>query len=217
MKIVPSILSANWGKMLEEIQALKEVGCDLIHLDVMDGHFVPNLTLGPKIIKDLYKASGVEFDVHLMVRNTESFVDLYSLEGVRTIMVHVEDSLHLHRQLDVIQKRGFLSGVVYNPSTPLNGIEYLWEVLDQVLLMTVNPGFGGQEYIPSQTNKISLLKSMAEEAGKPNLLIEVDGGVNKNTLKIVKDAGANLFVMGSAIFDQKEPAKTYKEYEDIIK
>jgi len=199
MLVAPSILSADFGKLNEEITAICEAGCDLIHVDVMDGHFVPNLTIGPVVVESVAKIATKPLDVHLMVQNNTFFVDLFAPLKPEYITFHIEEEKHPHRLIQKIKSYGIKAGVVLNPSTNPIVLEYLLEDLDMVLLMSVNPGFGGQKFIPNVIKKAKQLKKMINEIN-PNCLIEVDGGVNDKNIHELKDAGVDVVVAGSYVF-----------------
>ena len=198
IEISPSVLPADFARLGEEIAALEAAGCDRIHWDVMDGVFVPNLTIGPDIVKACRSYADIMFEAHLMVVNADEMAPLYVDAGCELVMVHVEACTHLHRSLDNIQKLGAKSGVVLNPHTPAEMIKHVLDVTDHVLIMTVNPGFGGQTYI-SLVSKIEEIKAMID-AGGHDIDIEIDGGINAETIKECAAAGANVFVSGSALF-----------------
>jgi len=198
IEISPSVLPADFARLGGEIAALEAAGCDRIHWDVMDGVFVPNLTIGPDIVKSCRSFADIMFEAHLMVVNADEMAPLYVVGGCEVVMVHAEACTHLHRSLDNIQKLGAKSGVVLNPHTPADTIQHVLDVTDHVLIMTVNPGFGGQTYIPLVA-KIEAVKQMVD-AGGHDIDIEVDGGINAETIKECAAAGANVFVSGSALF-----------------
>jgi ribulose-phosphate 3-epimerase len=192
-------------KLGEEVTAVQSAGADLIHVDVMDGHFVPNLTIGPPVIKQLRKVTKLPLDVHLMIENPDQWVDPYADAGADWLTVHVEAAPHLHRTLQKIRDRGMKAGVSLNPSTPAVSVEMVLELCDHVLVMSVNPGFGGQKFISSSTEKIAALaKSIATR--KLSTLIEVDGGITVETAKVVVKAGARVLVAGTEIFGAKDYA-----------
>ncbi len=199
MKIAPSILSADFGILKEEIEAICDGGCDFVHIDVMDGHFVPNHTIGPVVVKSVAKAATKPLDIHLMVQNNTFFVDLFAPFKPEYISFHIEEEKHPHRLIQKIRGYGIKPAIVLNPHTPPEAIEYLLEDLDMVLLMSVNPGFGGQKFIPSVIEKAKKLKAMINEKGL-NTLIEVDGGVNDKNVKDLENAGVDIVVAGNYVF-----------------
>ncbi len=203
MLVAPSILSADFGWLAEEIKAICDGGCDLIHVDVMDGHFVPNLTIGPVVVSSVAKVATKPLDIHLMVENNTFFVDLFAPLKPKYISFHIEEEKHPHRLIQKIRSLGISPAVVLNPHTPAEAIEYLLEDLDMVLLMSVNPGFGGQKFIPSVVDKAKRLKAMIERIN-PSCLIEVDGGVNDQNVSILKEAGVDVVVAGSYVFGHKQ-------------
>lgn len=206
-KISPSILSADFTRLAEEIKAVEKAGADYIHIDVMDGHFVPNITIGPMIVKAARRVTDLPLDVHLMISDPDSFIDEFAKAGATIITVHAEAVHHLHRTIQHIRKKGAKPGVVLNPATPLNILEYVLEDIDMVLLMTVNPGFEAQEFIPEVLPKIKRLRETVSKK-KLDIEIEVDGGIGPDTIGLVSSAGANVFVAGSAIFYSENYAKT---------
>jgi ribulose-phosphate 3-epimerase len=203
--IAPSILSADFSRLGEEIDAVVKAGADVIHVDVMDGHFVPNITIGPLVVKAAKKATYLPLDVHLMIEDPDTYIEDFAAAGADWITVHVETCNHLHRTIHKIKEMGKKAGAVLNPATPLETLDYILDDLDLVMLMSVNPGFGGQSFIPSTIKKISALKNMIEKRGL-NTGIEVDGGISPETIGAVAEAGANIFVAGSAVFGQKDYA-----------
>ena len=199
--IAPSILSADFGRLAEEVKAIEEAGADLVHVDVMDGRFVPNLTIGPLVVEAVKRATTLPLDVHLMIVEPERYVEDFVKAGASRLTVHVEASPHLHRTLQQIRKLGAMPCVSLNPSTPLSSIEEVLPDLGMVLLMSVNPGFGGQGFIPQTVDKVRRLKAMIAARGL-SVEIEVDGGIKPSTIGEVARAGANVFVAGSAVFGQ---------------
>lgn len=201
-KIAPSILSADFSKLAEEIMDVENGGADYIHIDVMDGHFVPNITMGPIVVEAIRPITKLPLDVHLMIQNPDQYIEAFAKAGADYISVHVEACPHLHRTIQHIKSLGVKAGVVLNPATPVEMIQHIINDVDLVLLMTVNPGFGGQSFIPSVLPKIKMVKELADKNGV-NIEIEVDGGVNSETAKLCVEAGANVLVAGSAIYNQE--------------
>ncbi len=199
IKIAPSILSADFSRLADEITKIEQAGADWVHIDVMDGHFVPNLTFGPPVVAAIRKVTPLPFDVHLMVNNPQDLIEPFARAGADIITVHAETAPHLHRLIQTIKELGKKAGVSLNPSTPLSLVEEVLANVDMLLIMSVNPGFGGQKFIPSAVDKIARLKSMLDER---NLIvdIEVDGGINAATARQVIAAGANILVAGSAVY-----------------
>ena len=205
VKIAPSILSADFAKLGEEIKDVERGGADYIHVDVMDGHFVPNVTIGPLIVEAIRPVTDLPLDVHLMIENPDRYIEAFAKAGANYITVHVEASRHLHRTIQLIKSTGVKAGVVLNPATPVESLKHVIENVDMVLLMSVNPGFGGQKFIHSVLPKIRQVREMAD-AHNPGLEIEVDGGVNEETAKLCIEAGATVLVAGSAVFNQEDRA-----------
>jgi ribulose-phosphate 3-epimerase len=198
-KISPSILSADFSRLAEEVKAMEKAGADSIHVDVMDGHFVPNITVGPLIVETVHRITSLPLDVHLMIQNPDDFLESFIEAGANILTIHVEAVVHLHRTLTEIKKKGALAGISLNPATPLCAIEPALEYVDLALVMTVNPGFGGQEFIPSILPKIEQLRRLIDEKGW-KLELEVDGGIKIENIGQVAKAGADVFVSGSGIF-----------------
>lgn len=206
VKIAPSILSADFSRLGEEIKDVELGGADYIHVDVMDGHFVPNITIGPLIVEAIRPVTKLPLDVHLMIENPDQYVEAFAKAGADYITVHVEACRHLHRTIQNIKSYGVKAGVVLNPATPVESIQHVIEDVDMVLLMSVNPGFGGQKFIPSVFPKIKQVREMADEKGL-DIEIEIDGGVNEETAKLCIEAGANVLVAGSAVYNQPDRKK----------
>jgi len=203
VKIAPSILSADFARLGEEIQDVERGGADYIHVDVMDGHFVPNITIGPLIVEAIRPVTKLPLDVHLMIENPDQYIETFAKAGADYITVHVEASRHLHRTIQLIKSTGVKAGVVLNPATPVDSLKHIIEDVNMVLLMSVNPGFGGQKFISSVLPKIRQVKELADSFN-PELEIEVDGGVNEETAKLCVEAGANVLVAGSAVFNKED-------------
>ncbi|MFO7483424.1 ribulose-phosphate 3-epimerase [Oceanibaculum nanhaiense] len=199
VKIAPSILSADFARLGEEVRALTEAGADYVHVDVMDGHFVPNLTIGPLVVKALRPHSALPFDVHLMITPVDPFIEAFAEAGADIISFHPEAGAHPHRTVQLIKSFGKKAGIVLNPATPVEAVEYLMGDIDLILVMSVNPGFGGQSFIDSQLDKIARLRRMIDDSGRA-IELEVDGGVNTRTAPQVIAAGADVLVAGTATF-----------------
>lgn len=214
-KIAPSILSADFSRLGEEVKAVEKAGADYIHVDIMDGHFVPNITAGPLIVEALRRTTSLPLDVHLMIQNPDQFLADFIGAGVDILTVHVEAVVHLHRTLTEIKKKGVSAGVSLNPATPLCLVEPALEYADLVLVMTVNPGFGGQDFIPSVLPKIEQLRRLIDKKGL-TLELEVDGGIKVENIGQVAKAGADVFVSGSGIFKTGDYRKTIAEMREQI-
>ena len=209
-KIAPSILSADFSRLGDEVRAVAAAGADYIHVDVMDGHFVPNITIGPLVVEAVRKVTDLPLDVHLMIENADRYIPDFAKAGADIIVVHAEASVHLHRTIQLIKSLGKRAGVSLNPATPLSALEYVLDELDLVLLMTVNPGFGGQSFIEACLPKIHALRAMLDRRGCEAEL-EVDGGVKIDNIDRIAHAGADVFVAGSAVFGSNNYSDTIKE------
>jgi len=205
--IAPSILSADFARLADEVGAVERAGADFLHIDVMDGHFVPNLTVGPPIVEALKKVTKLPLDVHLMITNADAFIGEFAAAGADYLTVHVEVCPHLHRTVQSIKERGVKAGVTLNPATSLTTLEEIVADVDLVLIMSVNPGFGGQKFIPSSLKKITSARQLIDRT-KSRALLEVDGGVKVDNAAQVLDAGADILVAGSAIFESQDYAAT---------
>lgn len=212
--IAPSILSADFAKLGEEIQQVVASGADVIHIDVMDGHFVPNITIGPLVVAAVRKITTAPLDVHLMISNPDQYIDAFAEAGADWITVHVEACHHLHRTIHAIKQLGKKAGAVLNPATPLTTLEYVLEDLDLVMLMSVNPGFGGQKFIRNAIEKTRNLKKMID-ARDLHVGIEIDGGVSPKTIGEIAQAGANIFVAGSAVFGHDNYTQIIAELKNL--
>ncbi|HEX7058184.1 MAG TPA: ribulose-phosphate 3-epimerase [Bacilli bacterium] len=206
IRIAPSILSADFARLGEEIRDVAQKGADWIHVDVMDGHFVPNMTIGVPVVKSIRPCTELPLDVHLMIENPDFYIPDFAAAGADMITVHVEACRHLHRTVELIKQQGKKAGLALNPATPVTAIEPMLPFADLVLIMTVNPGFGGQQFISMTLKKIKQLRSLLAERGLKHIDIEVDGGINEQTAAAVAAAGANVFVAGNAIFTASDRA-----------
>jgi len=213
IEIAPSILSADFSRLGEEIKAVERAGATLLHVDVMDGHFVPNITVGLPVVKSLARVTRLPLDAHLMISEPGRYAEQFVSAGARMVSVHVEADPHLHRTLMSIKKAGAQAGVVLNPATALNEIEEALPFADYVLVMSVNPGFGGQEFIPKALDKVRRLRRMIDERGV-NTRIEIDGGIDRGNIEQVVAAGAEIIVSGSAIFGAPDPESAARELRE---
>lgn len=215
VKIAPSILSANFLKLGEEIKAAEDAGADMLHIDIMDGHFVPNITIGPSIVESIRKIASLPLDVHLMIEEPDKYLRDFIKAGADYLTVHYEACVHLHRTIHWIKESGVKAGVSLNPATPIWSLEHILPDMDIVLLMSVNPGFGGQDFIPQTIDKIKILKKLLREKGL-STFIEVDGGVKLDNATDIISAGADILVMGSAFFNSKDYGTTIKQFREIL-
>lgn len=213
--IAPSILSADFSKLGDEIKAVEKAGADWIHVDVMDGHFVPNITMGPIVVEAVKKSTALPADVHLMIEKPERYISAFASAGADYISVHVETCMHLNRTLQMITEAGVKAGVVLNPATPLSSLEWVLDMLDFVLIMSVNPGFGGQAFIPNTLERIRRVRKMIADRNL-STLIQVDGGVNDRTIKEISEAGTDVFVAGSAIFGSPDYKSTIEGFRQKL-
>jgi len=214
-QIAPSILSADFSRLGEEIRAVEKAGADLIHVDIMDGHYVPNLTIGPGVVSSLRKTTALPFDVHLMIEDPDRYIDAFADAGSNILTVHAEAVVHLHRTVHFIKGKGIRAGVSLNPSTPLSCIEEILPDIDLLLIMTVNPGFGGQKFIEGMLPKIRKARELAQSRGL-GLAIEVDGGVTPDNIGTLAEAGADIFVAGAAIFGSPSYSDTITRMKTIL-
>ncbi len=213
--IAPSILSADFSRLGDEVKAVEKVGVDWIHIDVMDGHFVPNITIGPLVVEAVRRVTDLPLDVHLMVEDPDRYLEDFARAGSTSMTVQAEACVHLHRTIQAIKALDVKAGVALNPTTPFSTIEWILEDVDLVLIMSVNPGFGGQKFIPQTLQKIKDLKPVIG-AKNPSVLIEVDGGINQETIRSSADAGADVFVAGSAIFGSSDYGKVIRKFRSLI-
>lgn len=211
VQIAPSILSADFAALGEAIARVERGGADFIHVDVMDGHFVPNITIGPPVVKALARVAKVPLDVHLMIEEPDRYIDAFAAAGASMISVHVEVLPHLHRTVHAIKQLGIRAGVVLNPSTPVGAIEEIAADVDFVLVMSVNPGFGGQSFIPSSEAKVRKVRELLDRSGNRSALIEIDGGIDLGNAARVVDAGARILVAGNALFNTPDPERATRE------
>ena len=211
--IAPSILSADFSRLGDEVKAVEQAGADWIHVDVMDGHFVPNITIGPAVVEAVRKVTELPLDVHLMIENADNYISDFISAGADIITVHVEACTHLNRTIQLIKEHDKMAGVVLNPATPLSSLEEILHEIDMVLLMSVNPGFGGQKFIPSMLDKIQNLAEIMSNYEHP-IALEVDGGINPANVGEIKQAGASVLVAGSAVFNAKDYKKAIKSLRE---
>jgi ribulose-phosphate 3-epimerase len=198
--LAPSILSANFSILGQQIKEVEEAGADIIHLDIMDGRYVPNITFGPPVVESIRKITDLPFDAHLMIVEPEKYIPDFIKAGVNMISFHMDATIHAHRVVDMIKSNDVKAGVVLNPATPVNTLEEIIHYIDYVLIMSVNPGFGGQKFIPQTAEKVKKLKLLMEETNRTDILIEIDGGVNQDNINYLSMLGVNIFVAGNAVF-----------------
>jgi len=210
IKLAPSILSADFSALGNAVKAVERGGADLIHIDVMDGHFVPNITIGPAVVQALKRVAKVPLDVHLMISEPDTYIESFAKAGANMISVHVEVLPHLHRTIRAIKQLGISAGVVLNPSTPVSALEEVAEEVDYVLIMSVNPGFGGQEFIPRSELKIKATRTLLDRLGS-NAAIEIDGGIGKHNIEKVVSAGTDIVVAGAAVFCESDPEQATRD------
>ncbi len=215
-KIAPSILSADFWKLGEDIKMVETAGAHLVHIDVMDGHFVPNITIGSLIVKAIKGKTSMPLDVHLMIENPGQYLEAFIKAGADYLTIHYEASTHLHREIQLIKAAGVKAGVSLNPHTPLNVLDDIIHDLDLILIMSVNPGFGGQSFIPHTINKLEQLKNLLKEKNLEHIEVEVDGGVKLNNIGEIAAAGADILVAGSAIYKAENPTATISEMNNIL-
>jgi len=214
--LAPSLLSADFSNLENDIKMLEKGGAQLLHLDIMDGHFVPNITFGPPVVKAINKVATIPLDVHLMIENPGNYIDAFCDAGADYLSVHIESDPHIHKLLQQIKKRGVKAGVALNPHTPLSSLEEIIDTLDFILIMSVNPGFGGQNFIQNTLSKLKRLKQMLTKHNALHIDVEVDGGVKLDNIKEISDAGCDIFVSGSGIFKTGNPGNTIQKMQEIL-
>ena len=214
LKVAPSILSADFANLAADIKKAEDGGADFIHVDVMDGHFVPNLTIGAPVVKSIRKNTQLPLDVHLMIEEPDRYLEDFAKAGSNLLTVHQEACIHLQRTLAEIRKLGMKAGVALNPATPCDHLKYVLQDIDLVLVMSVNPGFGGQKFLSAVLPKIRAIRNMFDEAGRKDVLISVDGGINAETAKLVSEAGASVVVAGASVYGSKDVAAAIRNLRE---
>jgi len=212
--IAPSILSADFTRLGEEIKKVEEGGADILHLDIMDGRYVPNITIGIPVVESIRQTTNLPLDAHLMIVEPERYVPDFIKAGCNMVSFHMDACIHSHRLVDYIKSQGVMAGVVLNPATPVNTLEEIIHYIDYVLIMSVNPGFGGQRFIPQTLQKVAKLKRLMEETGRTDILIQIDGGVKVDNIAQISQVGVDIFVAGSSVFKAKDPAQAVRELKN---
>jgi len=212
-RIAPSLLSADFWRVGEQVQQLQKAGCRMVHLDIMDGHFVPNMTFGPPVAKSLARSTDIEFDVHLMVTDSDAWTEAFDFPNTRCITVHAESGYHIHRSLQKIRDRGKMAGISLNPATSEEVLEYLWPYFDLVLVMSVNPGFGGQSFIESCREKVRRIRRSIDERTDGRVVLEIDGGIDRNNLVDLVGLGVQWVVTGNALFSAENLGERFRSMQ----
>jgi len=215
-KIAPSLLSADFSNLERDIKMLEKAGAQLLHLDIMDGHFVPNITFGPLVVKAISKVATIPLDVHLMIENPGDYVDAFCDAGADYLTVHIESDLHIHRVIQKVKAHGVKVGISLNPHTPISSIEEILGDIDLILIMSVNPGFGGQKFIRNTLDKLKRLQELLDNKHITHIEVEVDGGIKLENIEEVSDAGCDIFVSGSGIFKSSNPEEVIKKMQELI-
>lgn len=216
-KIAPSILSADIMNLQRDVKVAENAGADLFHIDIMDGHFVPNMSFSPSVVAGMKKVTDKPLDVHMMLDNPDEYIKPVVDAGADTVLIHAESTNHIYRSIELVKSLGAKAGVVVNPGTPLENVKYLFPIIDQILVMTVNPGFGGQKFIPGMLKKIQRLDQLRQTTDDDNFLIEVDGGINETTIQQCSEAGADIFVAGSYLFAGEGESEFSEKIQNLRK